>query len=58
MGIIDFNCGACGWNWRGHIGGHCVKCGSNPIRQHIKISTSIKVSDFIKGGVDEKVRSE
>ena len=31
MGVIDFSCSACGWNFRDHMV-HCPKCGSNPIK--------------------------
>ena len=31
MGIIEFTCQACSWNWSGHMG-FCPKCGSNPMK--------------------------
>ena len=31
MGIIDFTCQACSWNWSGHMG-FCPKCGANPMK--------------------------
>ena len=31
MGVIDFSCSACGWNFRDHMI-HCPKCGSNPMK--------------------------
>ena len=31
MGIIEFTCQACSWNWKGHMS-FCPKCGSNPMK--------------------------
>ena len=37
MGIIEFTCQACSWNWHGHMG-FCPKCGSNPMKAPMSIS--------------------
>ena len=31
MGILDFNCSACDWTWRG-VSWNCPKCGINVVK--------------------------
>lgn len=40
MGVIDFECGACGWRWVSHMVA-CPKCGTDVVKSHMKTAVEL-----------------
>ena len=40
MGILEFECGACGWQWKSHMT-NCPKCGTDVVKSHMKTALEL-----------------
>jgi len=40
MGVIEFECGACGWQWKSHMV-NCPKCGTDVVKSHMKTALEL-----------------
>ncbi len=40
MGVLEFECGACGQQWKSHMT-CCPKCGTDVVKSHMKTALEL-----------------